>query len=182
MRRWSEAWKLLDGLAELDRERRARTSSPDDEVRVRELIVLTSMLRIARHEGRLGARVNELTQETADLARATPQRLLTRNPSLLRDLAGEIGQSAPEIVQLAVSALATEEDANEAGSRAVRPAASPELLLVTQEALIEAGTRPINREFLIGEDIIAEDIRQWQTRFIKASDASQEYLEVADYS
>jgi len=129
MRQWSAAWELLDGLATLDRNRRARTDKLDDEVRIRELVVLTSMLRIARNERRLRERlrhvtssvvrivrrqgrpdrhIDELTSETVSLAEATPERLLTANPSLLRDLAAEIGTNAPQIFQLAASALATQ--------------------------------------------------------------------------
>jgi hypothetical protein len=158
MRQWSEAWKLLDDLANRDRDRRTRTDNLDDEVRVQELIVLTSMLRVARNEARnirelfililelfvrifglFTARnrwrvrerirdivpsvvsvvrpqrrpdrhIDELTRETVGLAEATPQRLLTANPSLLRDLASEIGRSAPQFIQLAASAVAAPAD------------------------------------------------------------------------
>ena len=116
MRRWDEAWTLLDGLAKLDRDRRARTDALDDEVRIRELIVLTSMLRIARHEKRPDRPVDELTRETVDLANATPPRLLTANSSLLRDLAAEIGRSAPQILQLAVSAMPAPADVEVLGT------------------------------------------------------------------
>ena len=116
MRRWSDAWTLLELLATLDRNRRARTAALDDEVRIRELVVLTSMLRIARHRKRPDRPVDELTRETVGLAETTPQRILTANPSLLRDLAAEIGSSSPQILQLAVSALATPEDTHVLGA------------------------------------------------------------------
>jgi hypothetical protein len=133
MRQWPAAWELMACLAALDRNRRARTDKLDDEVRIRELVVLTSMLRIARNEMSLRERmrhvtsstvrivrgqrrpdrhIDELTRETASLAEATPQRLLTANPSLLRDLAVEIGSNAPQILQLAASALAAPADAD----------------------------------------------------------------------
>jgi hypothetical protein len=113
--RWEAAMTLLGQLAGLDRERRARNSRLDDDVRVRELVVLTSMLRIARHQGRDDPEIEELRNETAELAGSTPGRLLTGIPSLLRDLAAEIGLASPGIMELAVATLAepSEEELSE---------------------------------------------------------------------
>ena len=88
-------------LAVLDRARRARTDSFDEEVRVRELIVLTSLLRVARNQRRSGREVEDLVTDTVRLAERTPDRILTSTPSLLRDLAGEIGRVSPKILALA---------------------------------------------------------------------------------
>jgi hypothetical protein len=103
MRRFVEAWGLLDRLARLDRAARARSSAVDDEVRMRELVVLTSLLRIARHSGRADEVVEALRTETVGLAEGTPARLLTRSPSLLRDLAAEIGDLSPRVIELATT-------------------------------------------------------------------------------
>jgi hypothetical protein len=128
---WPTAWELLSDLAAVDAERRARQAPGvpvDDEVRIQDLIVLTSMLRVARQYRRLGARlrrvltavlplfpfgggepparipkqrVTEIQGQAVALAEATPERVLTANASLLRDLAAEIGQASPKILRLA---------------------------------------------------------------------------------
>ncbi|MBO3748412.1 AAA family ATPase [Streptosporangiaceae bacterium NEAU-GS5] len=117
---WGQAMSLLSQLADVDRRRRARDPGVDDDVRIQELVVLTSMLRIARHSDRRDERhVQELTDETAALAEATPKRLLTKAPSLLRDLAVEIGTVAPSIRDLAVTALA-EDSGSDAVERFTR--------------------------------------------------------------
>jgi hypothetical protein len=156
MHKWSAAWDLLDSLAALDRDRRVLADKFDDEVRTRELVVLTSMLRIARNERRPPPRgrvrtivsravrivwrpkrpdrhIDEFTRETVSLVEATPRRLLTANPSLLRDLAAEIGPSAPEIEQLAASVANTAGDSAQDLSTQFRRAAdtSQEYLAVT---------------------------------------------------
>lgn len=127
MRRWATAWDLLAGLAELDRARRAKPEPPlDDDLRIQHLIVLTSMLRIARNERRLAERlrnlavtlllrfrwyqvphrpVADLTAETVALAESTPQRVLYAQPSLLRDLGGEIGEKSDAVLRLVKGAL-----------------------------------------------------------------------------
>ncbi len=124
-RRWSRAWALLAGLGDTDRERRAHAAAKraqvDNDVRVQDLVVLTSMLRIARHERsrrerlRLLVRhprqfrsppdrhVDQLTRETVAVALATPRRVLRANTGLLRDLAAEIGDASPEILGLATT-------------------------------------------------------------------------------
>jgi hypothetical protein len=193
MRRWSEARALLDGLAGLDRDRRARTATLDDEVRVRELTVLTSILRIARkrrpwytrirgalarilgvarhprtlptvwRQWRAHRPTDKVTRETVDLAEATPKRLLTANPSLLRDLAAEIGSSSPEILQLAVSAL----DAP-AGGIAGPYAGVTSATDISTEALEEA------RSELVAPDA-DQEVSGWSTEFRVVSDASQRY-------
>lgn len=163
MRRWDEAWTLLADLVELDRDRRARTSALDDEVRVRELIVLTSMLRIARHEMRPDRPIDELTRETVDLAEATPPRLLTANRSLLRDLAAEIGPSSPQILQLAVSTLPTAAEVDVLG---VAPASTDVIGPGEQ-----APPRPVG-------PATAQEVESWTVRYRDASDASQGYLRV----
>ena len=185
MRQWSAAWDLLDGLATLDRDRRARTDKFDDEVRIRELVTLTSMLRIARNERRLRERIraivpdavrivrrqrrpdrhiDELTRETVSLAESTPQRLLAATPSLLRDLAAEIGPSAPQILQLAASALATPAGA-EPGS------AHPETIAVTDFTPKAAGKAQPELAVDAGDSA-----RNLSEQFKTASDTSQEYL------
>jgi hypothetical protein len=111
LRRWVSAWNLLANLAALDRARRVRTDAVDDDIRTSELVMLTSLLRIARHMGRVAdsdPEVAELTEETIRLARGTPRRLLTANTPLLRDLAAEAGEAAPEFVVLADETLAPE--------------------------------------------------------------------------
>jgi hypothetical protein len=100
MRRLKDAWELLDRLARLDRAARARGGVLDGEVRTRELVVLTSLLRIARHSGRAD-RVEALRTETVELAEGTPARVLTLSPSLLRDLAAEIGDLSQRVLRLA---------------------------------------------------------------------------------
>jgi hypothetical protein len=105
LRHPKRAWDLWQSLAALDRARRGRTSALDEEVRVRELIVLTSLLRVARQLRRSDRTVTELRAETIRLALGTPRRLLTDNPSLLRDLAAETGDDSPELLSLAESAL-----------------------------------------------------------------------------
>ena len=194
LRRWPEAWALLDGLASLDRSRRARTDALDDQVRVRELVTLTSMLRICRNESRavgplrsfvmkvlnviipvlpprLGevmtsvlhslwprrapARpVEELIAETVKLAEATPPRLLRANPSLLRDLAGEIGSRSPQVLQLAASALATPADADADGS--------------SKHSLQEVRSAPAGPS--------AQEVRGLSAELRATSDASQGYV------
>jgi len=101
LRRLEKAWDLWQSLATLDRARRERTGAVDDEARVRELVVLTSLLRVARHLRRSDRPVTDLRAETIALALGTPRRLLTDNPSLLRDLAAETGGESPEILALA---------------------------------------------------------------------------------
>lgn len=103
MRRFKGAWGLLDRLAQLDRAARARSGELDDEVRTRELVVLTSLLRIARHSGRPDRVVEMLRTETTELAERTPSRVLTRSPSLVRDLAAEIGNQSRRVLQLATT-------------------------------------------------------------------------------
>ena len=103
MRRFEEAWELLDRLARLDRAARARGGVLDGEVRMRELVALTSLLRIARHSGRADPAVEALRTETVELADGTPARLLTRSPSLLRDLAAEIGDLSQRVLRLATT-------------------------------------------------------------------------------
>jgi hypothetical protein len=135
MRRFDEAWQLLDGLAQLDRSARRRAGAPDDEVRTRELVVLTSLLRIARHSGRTDPVVEALRTETAGLAEDTPARVLTRNPSLLRDLAAEVGDVSPRALELATDVrgvdVALEEDAAEEPSHS-----APERSPVTREDFV----------------------------------------------
>jgi hypothetical protein len=126
MRRWSEAWALLDRLAVLDRDRRARTGRADDEIRIRELVVLTSMLRVARHQGRDDDETRELVRETAALAEATPARLLTGAPSLLRDLASEIGRASSLILALAATTLGASPEEASAGPLPPTDAPHPE--------------------------------------------------------
>nr|BFE71318.1 hypothetical protein GCM10020092_046190 [Actinoplanes digitatis] len=103
--RLERAWELLDGLARLDRSAaRRRGAVLDDDVRPRELVVLTGLLRIARHSGRIDRGVvEELRAETVALAEATPARLLRRGPSLVRDLAAEIGDRSQWILRLATA-------------------------------------------------------------------------------
>jgi hypothetical protein len=101
LRRWAEAWELWQRLAVLDHARRERTDALDEEVRVRELIVLTSLLRVARNQRRSGPEIEDLVADTVRLAERTPDRILTSTPSLLRDLAGEIGRVSPKILALA---------------------------------------------------------------------------------
>lgn len=101
LRRWPEAWELWQRLAVLDRARRQRTDALDEEARVRELIVLTSLLRVARNQRRSGPEVEALVAETVGLAERTPDRILTSAPSLLRDLAGEIGRVSAKVLALA---------------------------------------------------------------------------------
>ncbi|MFI0242789.1 AAA family ATPase [Streptomyces sp. NPDC016845] len=113
MQRWGEAWALLEPLAVLDRERRGRTSMLDEEVRLRELVVLTSLLRIARHQGRTSEAIGQLAAETTDIAESTPARLLTGSPSLLRDLAAETGARSPKILQLATRVRGTDTDGSD---------------------------------------------------------------------
>lgn len=140
MRSWSAAWNRLSSLAEVDTERRAGQppdAQVDDDVRIRELVVLTSMLRVARRSRRLGARLRRLVQgilplwpfalatrgprsaripresiaevkeQTVALAESTSERVLTANASLLRDLAAEIGPSSEQILQIADETLTT---------------------------------------------------------------------------
>jgi hypothetical protein len=118
MRRLEEAWGLLDRLARLDRAARARSGVLDDEVRTRELVVLTSLLRIARHSARADRLVEALRTETVELAEGTPARMLTRSPSLLRDLAAEIGDLSPRVLRLAttVRGVDVEQQAEEQGA------------------------------------------------------------------
>jgi hypothetical protein len=99
--RFDEAWTLLHRLTELDRVARARGGVPDDEVCVRELVVLTSLLRVGRHSGRDDEDYAALRAKTAGLAEATSARVLSRSPSLLRDLAAEIGDLSPRILEIA---------------------------------------------------------------------------------
>ena len=101
LRRWDSAWDLWQSLAVLDRARRERTDAFDEDVRMRELAVLTSLLRVARNTGRTDQAVADLAAETVALAERTPERLLTGTPALLRDLAAEIGQRSPAILTLA---------------------------------------------------------------------------------
>jgi hypothetical protein len=101
MGRFEDAHGLLVRLAQLDRAARARGGVLDEEVRVRDLVVLTSLLRNARHAGRAGADVDELRVETVELADSTPARMLARTPSLLRDLAAEVGDLSPRILEQA---------------------------------------------------------------------------------
>ena len=103
MGRFEEAWELLDGLTRLDRSARRRGGVPDDEVRARELVVLTSLLRIARHSDRTGQALDALRTETVELTEGTPARVLTRSPSLLRDLAAEIGDLSRRVLTLATT-------------------------------------------------------------------------------
>ncbi len=106
MRRLEEAWDLWLSLASLDRARRERTAAFDEDVRLRELIVLTSLLRVARNLRRSGdPQVNHYRAETIALSLGTPRHMLTGNPSLLRDLAAEIGDESAEILALTESAL-----------------------------------------------------------------------------
>ena len=184
MRRWDEAWTLLEDLAALDRARRTRTDALDDDVRIRELVTLTSLLRIARHEKHLGGPVrrvltnmlhitrlkrrpsrpvDEITRETVDLAEATPRRLLTANPSLLRDLAAEIGGSSPQILQLAVAALANPG----ASTIGTRPGAGDIHANAIEMAPPESPVLTTSRE-----------TDSWSAMFREASDASQDYLRI----
>jgi hypothetical protein len=189
MRRWPEAWTLLENLAVRDRERRARTTILDDQIRARELIVLTSMLRIAKLEGRSYGRirralsrvpligwrwrppdrpVDELIRETMGLVEQTPQRLLTANPSLLRDLAAELGPSAPQIVQLAASALGTSE---EAGHDGLWRRLSRRLQFWHRRAGVADPAGPAT----------APGVEALSTRFSAASEAAQNYLKSISY-
>jgi hypothetical protein len=184
-RKWSAAWELLDSLAALDRDRRARTDKFDDEVRIQELVVLTSMLRIARNESRTRGRIHtivssvvrivwrqkrpdrhidELTRETVSLAESTPKGLLTANPSLLRDLAAEIGPSAPDIFQLAASALATPAGADLGSAHPKTTAAADSVANADEKS-------PPKNAVQIGDSA-----RNLVTQFRNASDTSQEYL------
>jgi tetratricopeptide (TPR) repeat protein len=149
MQRWDEATKVLDGLLTLDRERRARTSRLDEEVRKRELVVLTSLLRIERHRGRGQEDATEaLAIEAIQLAENTPQRVLVKAPSLLRDLAAEIGPRSSSILRLAVDTL---------GPGAV--------------GLIKSdGGSPNEAAISPSED------DTWSDRFVTDSDWSQEYV------
>lgn len=113
MRRFGEAWRLLARLADMDRTARTRRPGLDEELVTRELVVLTSMLRIARHALRDDTAVQQLRSTTADLADEAPSRVLTRNPSLLRDLAAELGDASPRVLR-----LATEVRGVEVGQRA----------------------------------------------------------------
>jgi hypothetical protein len=106
--RWDEAWSLLEPA--LDRERRSRSSRLDDEVRPRELVVMTSLLRIARHTHRADDAVGQLMAETVTLAEATPARLLVLSPSLLRDLVAEIGARSPRVLELATQVRGTDSE------------------------------------------------------------------------
>ena len=184
IRRWDEAWTLLEELAAMDRARRRRTDALDDDVRIRELVTLTSLLRIARHEKRLGglARrvltnmlhitrlkrrpgrpVDEITRETVDLAEATPRRLLTASPSLLRDLAAEIGANSPQILQLAVAALANPS----ASTISARPDATDVHVNAIEMAVPGSSVLTTSRES-----------DSWSAMFREASDASQDYLRI----
>ena len=193
-----QAWRLLAGLAALDRDRRNRTAALDEEVRIRELIVLTSMLRIARHQGRSDPSIGELTRETVSLAEATPPRLLTANPSLLRDLAAEIGRHAPGILQLGVSALTspapgvlqsdvsaedTRADAGPAGHDAIESdpdladdddeAAPAEPAGDAQPAMQHEAEPDMQHE---AEPDMQHEADEWSGQFTDASDAAQDYL------
>ena len=101
MGRSTEAWDLLFRLVELDRSARKRVAVIDEDVRTRDLVALTSLLRIARHADRTDELVKGLRAETVALAEATPARVLTRSPSLLRDLAAEVGGQSKRILKLA---------------------------------------------------------------------------------
>jgi hypothetical protein len=185
--KWSSAWELLDSLAALDRNRRARTDKFDDEVRIRELVVLTSMLRIARNERRIRERIrtivpsiirivrrqkrpdrhiDKITRETVSLAEATPKRLLTANPSLLRDLAAEIGPRAPEIFQLAASALTTPAGADLGSAHTESTEAA--------DSVANAGEKSQPKPAVQ----VGDSARNLSTQFRNASDTSQDYLAV----
>jgi hypothetical protein len=111
LRQWEAAWGLWQRLCGLDRARRERTDAFDEEVRVRELIVLTSLLRVARHMDRADQEVADIAAETAELAERTPDRILVGTPALLRDLAAEIGDGSPAILSLASRFLGEPADA-----------------------------------------------------------------------
>jgi hypothetical protein len=102
-RRFDQAWELLDGLAELDRTAGERKGVLDEEARARELVLLTSLLRIARHSAQDDDVVRQVRAETLELAEGTPARMLLARPSLLRDLAAEIGDLSPQIIDLATT-------------------------------------------------------------------------------
>jgi hypothetical protein len=101
--RFQEARGLLDRLARLDRAARARSGVLDEEVRIRELVVLTSLLRITRQLNPPDRDIETLRTETVELAERTPLRVLTRSPSLLRDLAAEIGDLSTRVLELATT-------------------------------------------------------------------------------
>ncbi|MEV6925058.1 AAA family ATPase [Dactylosporangium sp. NPDC051485] len=99
--RFDEAWDLLEPLAALERAARARGGPIEPGTRTRHLVLLTSLLRIARHAPRPGPVVDPLRAETVALAEDAPARELSGHPSLLRDLAAEVGAVSPRIFALA---------------------------------------------------------------------------------
>ncbi|GAA2376854.1 hypothetical protein [Dactylosporangium salmoneum] len=99
--RFDEAWDLLEPLAALDRAARARGGPIEPGTRTRDLVLLTSLLRIARHAARPKPVVDPLRAETVALAEDAPARELSGHPSLLRDLAAEVGVLSPRIFNLA---------------------------------------------------------------------------------
>jgi hypothetical protein len=140
MRRLQDAWELLNRLARLDRAARARGGVLDDEVRTRELVVLTSLLRIARHSGQADWVVEALQTETVQLAEGTPARVLTRSPSLLRDLAAEIGDLSGRVLRLATTVRGVDVEQHPEASQAPTPGAptliEPEPPVVPHEAFV----------------------------------------------
>jgi hypothetical protein len=164
MRRWQEASALLDNLADLYRDRRSHRPRFDDEIRARELIVLTSLLRVARHAALVGPQVDAVSAETVELAEATPPRALAVRPSLLRDLAAEIGERSPAILRLAVAELR-----DVVSNEEVAPASDP----MEYGPPATAEDQPAESDpFEYGSPATAED---WRGRFEADADDSQQY-------
>ena len=148
MRRFEEAWELLDRLARLDRAARVRGGVLDGEVRMRELVALTSLLRIARHSGRADPAVEALRTETVELADGTPARLLTRSPSLLRDLAAEIGDLSQRVLRLATTVRGVDVE---------QRAETPQVPTPGAPALIEPEPSAVAHEEFISETDDSQD-------------------------
>jgi hypothetical protein len=180
MKRWLEAGTLLEGLAEIYRNRRARRPHLDEEVRIRELVILSSLLRIVRHQNRADHYTRTLMDETVELAEATPARLLSGRPSLLRDLAAEIGRASPQILALAVAELGgvvagreREKRADEVLEKAGRPAGTDSDADDSSSSADRAAVPdPFDPHELIRVEREAED---WMGVFTADSDESQGY-------
>jgi hypothetical protein len=200
MRRWATAWDLLVGLAGLDRARRARPEPPlDDDLRIQHLVILTSMLRIARNERRLTERlrtfaitlrlrfrwyhvphrpVADLTAETVSLAESTPQRVLAAQPSLLRDLAAEIGEKSGDVLALAQTTLGGLDGPSTASAvvTATAVAVTPVIPLIGSFFLV---LREAVRLLLVRRRA-RKSAQQSARTFRSASDASQDYMSTED--
>lgn len=115
---FQEALVALDVLVDATADQRRRIN--DEEEVLDELVVLTTWLRLVRRL-RLGQiDIQKIQEETVQLAESTPGRILSRRPSLLRDLAAEIGPRSPKTVEVAVRVLGIEEETRHSLSEEVQ--------------------------------------------------------------